>query len=126
MGYRQAVRHMTLTHVCAGPNPATPVKANMRRIYKKQNYVIYETEKSGYIVQNVSIDGFAHSHIENFNTAKWLIDLSIYRQIPHHITRYLAIRLLRINNDEKYVKKIQELIDNKKNKQKYYNKRCRR
>ena len=73
---------------------------------------------------------FAHSHVNNFRTCIWLIDLSLRKKTPYNISKYLLISLIRINSDEKYIRKLTEILD-KKNKRKeiYYNvnkgyKRC--
>lgn len=89
-------------------------------IHKNKNFIIYKTN-DGYIVHNVDMDGFAHSHIKNFNTCSRIIDLSINKKCPLDIPKYLLISLIRVNNDEKFINNLQCLLDNKKNKKYYYN-----
>lgn len=92
----------------------------MNQIYQKGDYKIYHTD-DGCILHNSRMEGFAHSHVKNFKTCKYLIDLSIHKRIPHHLSRYLIISLLRVNDDEEYCRKIQELLDNHKKKDMYFN-----
>lgn len=75
-------------------------------VYKKKNYVIY-SNKEGFIIHNRNKefqDG--HSHIGNFNTAKYLIDLAIYSRIPNRDSTYFLESLIRISNDEDYIKRL--------------------
>jgi hypothetical protein len=92
----------------------------MNQIYAKGTYKIYHT-KDGYILHNSGMDGFAHTHIKNYKIAVYLIQLSIHKKVPHHLSRYLIISLLRINSDEKYCRKIRDLLQNHKKKDMYYN-----
>lgn len=94
----------------------------MTQIYTKGNYIIFRAQDQ-YILQNIAMDGFAHTHIEHFNTAKYLIDLSVHKRIPRHLSRYLLVSLLRINDDEEYLRHIKELLDNKQSKDRYHNRR---
>jgi hypothetical protein len=92
----------------------------MNQIYNKSVYKIYHT-KDGYILHNTSMDGFAHTHLKNYQTAVCLAELSIHKRIPHHLNRYLIISLLRVNDDEEYCKKIRDLLNNHKRKDNYFN-----
>lgn len=94
-------------------------------VYQKKNFSIVKIDKSGYIVINKNKtfeDG--HTHLESFKAAKMIIDLSINKSIPRHLSQYLLISLIRISEDEEYIRKLRELVGNKKNKtqQNYYNK----
>jgi len=66
------------------------------------------------------MDGFAHTHLRNFKTAKYLVELSIYKRLPLDLSNYLLISLQRINDGE-YKAKIEELRVNKRRKTQYYN-----
>ena len=94
----------------------------MTQIYTRGSYIIFRASDQ-YIVQNVAMQGFAHTHIEHFKTAKHLIDLSVHKRVPRHLSRYLLISLTRINDDENYVRHIKELLDNKAPKDNYHNQR---
>ena len=63
---------------------------------------------------------FAHSHVNNYKTCIWLIDLSIRKKAPYNISRYLLISLIRINSDDRYIKKLKEILDKKSCKKEYY------
>lgn len=94
-------------------------------VYQKKNFSIVKIDKSGYIVINKNKpfeDG--HTHLESFKAAKMIIDLAINKSIPRHLSQYLLISLIRISEDEEYIRKLRELVGNKKNKtqQNYYNK----
>lgn len=93
----------------------------MKRIYKRKQYVVWKSDDCGYIVQNISMDGFSHTHLNSKNTAIKIIDLSINKKIPHNLSRYLLESLYRVNDDEEYCRKIKELIKNKRKKDMYYN-----
>lgn len=53
--------------------------------------------------------------------AKLLIQASLERRIPRHLSRYLLESLVRINEGD-YSNKVKELLANKKRKENYYNK----
>lgn len=93
----------------------------MRRIYKKKQFVIYETKSSGYIVQNILMDGFAHTHLESFGTAKRVVCLSLAKKVPQNLSFYVLISLRRVNTDEKYLEKINQVLENHQKKQRYVN-----
>lgn len=95
----------------------------MNRIYKKGDFNIYQFDNE-YVVHNTKKEfKVGHTHIKNFKTAKFIIDLCIHKSIPHHLNLYLLGSLVRLSNDEEYKRKIRELIKVKENKEKkfYYN-----
>lgn len=63
---------------------------------------------------------FSHSHVNNYKTSIWLIELSLKKKAPYNIPKYLLISLIRINSDEKYLKKLNEILEKKNNKREYY------
>lgn len=78
-------------------------------VYKKKNYVIY-SNKEGFIIHNRNKEfQSGHSHISNFNTAKYLIDMAIYSRIPNRKSIYFLESLIRISNDPDYIKKLRAL-----------------
>jgi hypothetical protein len=83
-------------------------------------YVIYHSA-DGVILQNRDMEGFAHTHLNNLNTAEWIMGLSLKRKLPRDIPRYLLISLIRVNEDGEYRKKAEELLENRKRKEKYIN-----
>lgn len=92
-------------------------------VYTNRHFNIYRV-RNGYIIHNTHKKfKIGHTHIKNYNTAKYLINLSIYKSIPHNLGPRLIDSLIRINNDETYIRKLKELSNSKKNKTKnrYYN-----
>lgn len=80
-------------------------------IYKKQNYRIYDAGNNEYIIHDASREfESAHSHVKNFKTCKYIIDLCIHKTVPYHLSEYLLISILRLSDDEKYKEKIRNQI----------------
>ena len=93
----------------------------MKEIYKDTVFTIFKTN-DGFLLQNHTIDGFAHTHLKNYNTALRIIELSFKKKCPRDLPRYLVISLYRVNDDEKYKEKIEQILNIPK-KQSYYNKK---
>ena len=91
----------------------------MCTIYKKMNYKIY-SDKNGYIVHNTKLDfNHHHTHINNYHTCKYIIDLCIHKTIPYHLSDYLLVSILRLTDDNSYKEKINLILkksNSKKNK----------
>ena len=86
----------------------------MVRIYKYKSFNIYSNFNNSYIVHNTKKPfKNGHTHINNYNTAKFLIKLSIHKTIPNHLSDYLIESLIRINSDHDYIHKL-ENIKNKR------------
>lgn len=86
----------------------------MNVIYKKKNFKIYDAG-NGFIVHNSNLDfGDHYTHINNFDTCKYIIDLSIHKSIPKHLSDYLLESLIRLSNDKKYINKIKLCMTSKK------------
>ena len=92
----------------------------MNIAYKRKQFTVYSVEDE-YVIHNTSMEDFAHTHIRNLSACKWLIELSLKRKVPYDINRYFLISLSRINNDENYLRKINDLLENKKKKEYYIN-----
>lgn len=92
-------------------------------VYKKRNYVIY-SNREGFIIHNKNKDfQNGHSHINNFSTAKYLIDLSIHSRIPNRESLYFIESLIRISNDSDYKSRLYKLkskIESKENQSRKY------
>ena len=88
-------------------------------VYRKKNYKIYSAGKDGYIVHNSACEFSGHhSHIKNFHTCTYIIDLCVHKTVPHHLSDYLLESILRLSNDRCYQRKIEEkLEENKKKKE---------
>ena len=95
------------------------------QVYTKKNFAIIDMDE-GYIVINKDKEfKQGHTHITNFNTAKYLIDMVLYSRMPYHLPIYLLISLQRLSADENYRDKIGELIKNKRDKESKYVNRSR-
>lgn len=87
----------------------------MELLEKVENYAIFHSE-DGYIVQNLDMSGFSHTHLEGLPQAKKIIKLSRAKKVPFDLPRYLLISLLRVNSDESYLEKITQVMEIKKKK----------
>lgn len=92
----------------------------MTTIYKKYNFKIY-SDKHGYIIHNTKLEfDKHHTHINNYKTCKFIIDLCIHKTIPKHLSDYLLVSIIRITEDKRYKDEIYKILENsnkKKNKQ---------
>ena len=86
-------------------------KDNSIIIYRRGDYIIIKTKKKSYIVINKK-KSFkqGHTHTKDFKYSKSLIDLSIRKKLPRKPNRKVIISLIRISNDEKYIKALESLI----------------
>lgn len=64
------------------------------------------------------VDG--HTHLDSFKQCKLIIQLSLERRIPKHLSKYLLISLYRVNEGE-YAERVIEFANSKKKKQAYVN-----
>ena len=79
-------------------------------VYKKHHYYIYSDTK-GFIVHNTKKPfQEGHTHIKNFNTAKYLVTMSSSSKIPYHASNYIYTSLIRISTDKNYIKKLKEKL----------------
>jgi hypothetical protein len=92
----------------------------MNIVYKRKQYNVYSVEDE-YIVHNTQMKDFAHTHIKNLKACKWLIELSLKKKVPYDINKYFLVSLSRINDNEDYLRKINDLLKNKKKKEYYFN-----
>jgi predicted nucleic acid binding AN1-type Zn finger protein len=75
-------------------------------LYKKKNFKIYG-ENGAYIIHNThKVFSEGHTHINNYHTAKWLIDLAIHRTIPNRKSNYFLDSLIRISTDANYIEQL--------------------
>lgn len=94
----------------------------MNQIYAKENFIITSIENEFIVINKDKKFKYGHTHIRNFKTAKYLIDMVIHKRMPFHLPVYLLKSLQRLSDDMEYVARIEELIQNKLNKkQKYVN-----
>lgn len=96
----------------------------MNKIYEYKGFNIYNLGNNQYIVHNTNItDVFAHSHIRNYNTAKFVIKLTVSKTIRGDIPTYLMGSIIRLTSDERFKEEYQNVMNNKLRKKKdfYYN-----
>ena len=80
-------------------------------VFSKKHFRIIK-EGDGFIVYNMNKPfKHGHTHIGNYNTAKYILNLAYYSSIPQKRTsNYLLESIIRISNDTDYIKHIQELM----------------
>lgn len=86
----------------------------MVRVYRKANFNVYSDYNGAYVIHNIR-KPFAsgHTHIREFNTARYLINLAFHRSLPNRNLKYFIESLIRISDDDKYIEKLYELSKNK-------------
>lgn len=88
----------------------------MIKVYKNKGYVIYQA-RDCYIIHNERKPFHAgHTHITNFDTAKYLVSLSLRKSIPHKMSCYLLESLVRLTNDTRYKARLEKAINQQKGK----------
>ena len=86
----------------------------MVRIYKKANFMIYTDYNGGYIIHNAKKEfSQGHTHIREFSTAKYLVNLALHKSLPNRNLKYFVESLIRISTDPIYVNKLMELSKQK-------------
>ena len=85
----------------------------MVQIYKRKNYVIYSNHEkdSAYIVYNTRKEfSEGHTHINNYNTAKYIIGMSLNNLIPKKkLGDYVLQSIIRISTNKDYINKLEKL-----------------
>lgn len=87
----------------------------MIRVSKMKYINIYSNMNEGYIVHNTRKKFHeGHTHINNFNTAKYIAYLVLYKRIPKnkHLSLYLIESIIRVSDDNNYINKIKEIQEN--------------
>ena len=85
----------------------------MNTVYHKRNFNVYSVDKKAFIVHNASLPFKEHhTHINRFSTAKYLINISIYKTIPKRLSDYLIVSLMRLTDDKEYKNKLNDLLTN--------------
>ena len=82
-----------------------------RQVYRYAEYKIFKVG-NGYVVHNtLKPFKYGHTHITDFNTAKYIVHLSKFRIIPKHLSLYLWNSLERVSTGKEYRLKIRCVID---------------
>lgn len=88
-------------------------------VYRKKNFRIYDVGEE-FVIHNTKYDFESHhTHINNFKTCKYIIDLCLYKTVPYHLSDYLLISILRLSDDEQYKSKIRKVLEDNKRKRYY-------
>ena len=105
--------------------PKSNKTAGAEKIYEREGYIILRV-KRGYIVYNTKKNfKNGHTHIQSFEMAKTIIDNNIRKKRPKTNSIYLIESHIRVTNDSKYKKMLQELLASKEDRtkdNKYHNK----
>ena len=105
--------------------PKSNKTAGAEKIYEREGYIILRV-KRGYIVYNTKKNfKNGHTHIQSFDMAKTIIDNNIRKKSPKINSIYLIESHIRVTNDSKYKKMLQELLASKEDRtkdNKYHNK----
>ncbi len=81
------------------------------QVYSHAGYLIIKVSNSGFVVLNKRKDfKNGHTHIRSFKTAKYLIDLASRKTLPHHLSPYLLVSLMRITEDDMFKRKVEQLL----------------
>ena len=80
-------------------------------VYKKHEFKVYAFKKS-YIIHNTKKDfEIGHTHINNYNTAKYIVNLAVHKSIPNRKKEYFYESLIRISNDHRYIEKLRNEME---------------
>lgn len=95
----------------------------MELVCTKKNFqIFYSKEHDNYVVYNMRKEwSEGHTHISKYDQALYLIDCVIKSKIPKKVNKYFLVSLIRIAKDEKYIEKVQRIIDGEEPKQNYRN-----
>lgn len=95
----------------------------MNIVYSKRQYYVYKIHQNAFIVHNTSKEfKYGHTHISNYNTAKYILNLSLYQTVPKHLSQYLIVSVIRISTDLEYILQMKELLKNNNAQNLYINK----
>ena len=78
-------------------------------VYKKAYSKIYSDHEDCYIIHNTKKPFHeGHTHINNFNTAVYLINLALHKSVPNRNLKYFIHSLIRISTDKEYINKLMD------------------
>lgn len=83
----------------------------MVTLYKNGTYKIFGYEKTDELIIHNTVKPFetGHTHVKNYNTAIWLINLAKHKRIPNRKSKFFIDCLLRISNDKDYITRLQNI-----------------
>ena len=104
--------------------PKSNKTAGAEKIYEREGYIILRVKRV-YIVYNTKKNfKNGHTHIQSFDMAKTIIDNNIRKKRPKTNSIYLIESHIRVTNDSKYKKMLEELLASKEDRtkdNKYHN-----
>ena len=84
------------------------------KVYEKQGHIILRV-RNGYIVYNTNkVFSGVHTHLRRFSMAKTLIDNCIKHKRPKTNNPYVITSHIRVSDDDKYIMKLEQLLEVKK------------
>lgn len=93
---------------------------NSKKIYEREGYIIlkvYSGNKVGFIIYNTKKEWEeGHTHLNSFDMAKTIISNVIKNKKPKTNNLYLLRSHIRISDNSKYTRYIEELINTKRSK----------
>lgn len=91
-------------------------------IFRRGRFIILQVGHEYIAVNQDKVFKKGHTHVQSFKQAEYLINMSIHKRVPHHLSPYMLTSLIRLSNDEEYTEKISQLLEVKKDrKQRYVN-----
>lgn len=101
----------------------------LREIYKEENFIIV-IAGNGYIVVNENKDfDNGHTHLRSVSACKKVIHCARFRTLNGDMNNYMLTSIIRVSEDESYIRRLKELIrvkSRKGKKRKYYNHNSRK
>lgn len=79
------------------------------KVYENSTFIILQSKSCYILINKKKPFKKGHSHINSFDTCKWLMRLSRKREIPNKISPYLLQSLKRISDDKEYLKELDKL-----------------
>ena len=91
-------------------------------IFRKGRFIILRVGHEYIVVNQDKVFKKGHTHVRSFDQAEYLVNMSIHKRVPNHLSPYMLTSLVRLTNDDEYADKIAALLAAKKErKQKYVN-----
>lgn len=82
----------------------------MVRVYKKAYFNVYSDYNGEYIIHNTKKDfQDGHTHIREFGTARYLVDLALHKSVPNRHLNYFIESLIRISTDSDYINELKQI-----------------
>ena len=91
-------------------------------IFRRGRFIIFQVGHEYIAVNQDKVFKHGHTHVQSFKQAEYLVNMSIRKKVPNHLSPYLLTSLVRLSNDELYTEKLEALISAKRGRtQRYIN-----